>query len=176
MTKTPRRHATPYRALLAALAFLAACDAAPPDVALPDDTAALPRGTPESLPTGLWTTRLGGGVIEAAISDGSASLGVACDPDARLLLRYRPAAAAPSGDVEAALAAGAREARVRLATRDENWRGTASSDTALADVLGAVAAGRALAVSVAGRPTRRFGAAGAGEALASALGPRGCLG
>lgn len=164
------RHSLPLLALLA----LAACASAPPEaeVVLPESASSLPLGAPESLPPDLWTTRVGGGMVEAAVSDGAASVGIACPDGERLFVRYRPPQP-PRERAEVAFSTARQRARVDLVPRGENLRGSVEPDDPLGLVLAAVAEGQPLIVSVDGR-SNRFAANGAADALADALDAPGC--
>ncbi|MEM7497461.1 MAG: hypothetical protein AAF371_05645, partial [Pseudomonadota bacterium] len=138
-----------------------------------------PRGGLEeglsTLPTGLWSVRLTRGAAEAVISNGSANLGLSCRGET-LGIRYRPAAGAEDGTLRLT-ARGRQTASLEIpfeATgRDMAWSGGTGGPAEA--FLRALAGGAAL--SVTGRPglEAAFPGTGAGEAVASALRPQGCI-
>ncbi|MEL6481607.1 MAG: hypothetical protein AAFQ75_09175 [Pseudomonadota bacterium] len=170
---------SPARAGLcgALLLFLAACE--PGGETLGSNPGPAPGGGLEeglsTLPTGLWSVRLTGGSAEAVVSNGSANIGLSCNGPT-LGIRYRPAAGA-EGEELRLTARGRQSASLEVpfeaAGRDMVWTGSAGGPAQ--PFLQALAAGAAL--SVTGQPglDAAFPGTGAGEALASALAPQGCL-
>ncbi|MEL6265601.1 MAG: hypothetical protein AAFR52_08120 [Pseudomonadota bacterium] len=135
---------------------------------------ARPQGRPETLPANLWTTRLGGDIVEAVISDGTASLGLGCSTDGTLSLRFRPAAPRRGATTATLASRGVRIGLPVAADGRGNLRADVPTDGLLGPVLSAVEAGNPLTVTLEGGGEARFAANGAREALATALGPRGC--
>lgn len=164
---------------------LAACAGAPETSPLPPTapgssgpaaeaapTSPLPNGAPETLPPGVWTTRVGGGVVEAVISDGDANIGISCPAPRTVALRYRPVGAA----ADANLTLSARSSTVGFpaeAVGDGNLRAELPAGGLFGPVLAAVERGAPLEVTGVGRAAR-FSPIGARRALESALRPNGC--
>lgn len=166
---------------------LAGCAGAPqtaplpptaPGAAGPGDalTTGLPDGAPETLPPGVWTTRVGGGTIEAVVSDGAASVGLSCPEPRVIALRYRPAGAPDAASRPADLTLIARSATIgvkAMPAGDGNLRATQPSGGLFGPVLAAVEGGAPLEVTGAGR-TARFSPLGSRRALDATLRPNGC--
>ncbi|MEM7527388.1 MAG: hypothetical protein AAF416_06875 [Pseudomonadota bacterium] len=161
---------------------LAACDPDPETspAPVPGSSSADGRASLESalasLPTGLWSVRLIGGVAEAVVSNGDANIGFSC-PDGRLVIRYRPTPV-PSGATLTLTARGNQSAAVDVpfspaGNRDLTWAG--SAEGAAGPFLRSLARNATLAISGDSRLAASFPGTGAGEALMSALSPQGCL-
>ncbi|MEM6489353.1 MAG: hypothetical protein AAF677_13980 [Pseudomonadota bacterium] len=179
---------------VAATALLLAACAAPPETAAPEPAVSEPPAIASldpaldpvfqpgvdpavraaSLPDNLWTTRLGGGTLEAVVSNGSANVGFSCPSPQTLAMRFAPDGPALDA-VEVMLAS--RGVRVGFAAAPDsngNLRATLPTNGLLSPVLAGIRAGAPLEVSLAGRPAALFGANGAPDALSSAFAAGGC--